>query len=177
MDSIATAELTKSLRAASGLSQRAFAELVGTSGPTVAAYESGAKEPRLSTLERMAEHTSLSLRIVAEPRDPGTRLRARRARRRLALAAATADAVAADVERARRLAHENLARASNVVGNNQAQQWIERWRSALAEGPDTIRRILLAPGPDGEDMRQMQPFAGLLDESARRAALAAADAL
>ena len=172
-----TAKFLKALRQETGLSQRAFAELVRTSGPTIAAYESGAKEPRLSTLERIASHARVSVRLRSEPRDRGDRARARRRRRLLALAAAIADAVARDYEQAVRLSEENLSRMASVVGDNQAIELLDEWRAVIPQGPAAVRSALLAPGPHGDDMRQMQPFSGLLDESARLAVLASTDAV
>ncbi len=165
----------RELRAASGLSQRAFAELVGTSGPTVAAYEAGSKEPRLSTLERMAANLDWQVEIRLLPAR-GSAQRARRARRSLALAAATARVVVREFPRAERVAHENLARMEAVVGDNRARAWISEWRVLLGQGPRAVQAMLLDRSPHGHDMRQMTPFAGLLTDEAREAALAVADA-
>lgn len=165
------------VRRETGLSQRAFAQLVGTSGSTIAAYESGAKEPRFSTLERLAHGADLDLRVVASPRNAGARLRARRRRRSLGLAAAIASEVRRDFPRARQVAAENLERMGAVVGANRSRQWLHEWETILGAGPEAVRSALLALGPEGHDLRQMQPFAGLLSEETRLAALAAADAV
>ena len=165
----------RELRAASGLSQRAFAELVGTSGPTVAAYEAGSKEPRLSTLERMAANLDWHVEIRLLPAR-GSAQRARRERRSLALAAATARVVVREFPRAERVARKNLARMERVVGDNQASAWIDEWRALLDQGPSAVEAMLLNRSPHGHDMRQMTPFAGLLTDEAREAALAVADA-
>lgn len=44
----------RDLRLRVGLTQAGLAELAGTSQPTIAAYESGAKTPNLNTLEAIA---------------------------------------------------------------------------------------------------------------------------
>jgi hypothetical protein len=111
------------------------------------------------------------------PNGRGAALRARRERRSLALAAATASVVAADFSAAQRRAEENLNRSEGVVGDNAARQWISEWRDVLDRGPDAVRRTLLDQSPHGHDMRQMTPFAGLLSDDERNAALAAVDAL
>jgi transcriptional regulator with XRE-family HTH domain len=159
------------------LSQRAFAELVGTSGPTVAAYEAGAKEPRLSTLQRMADVLDWRAELRLVPARGGPAQRARRERRSRAIAAATAQAVGGDFARARRVADENLARMEAVVGDNRARAWLEEWRALLEQGSGAVQSMLLDDSPHGHDMRQMTPFAGLLGDEARQAALAASDAL
>jgi transcriptional regulator with XRE-family HTH domain len=168
--------LLRGMRAEAGLSQRALAARSGTSGATVAAYESGAKEPRLSTLARLAAGAEMRVELRVLPAGRGARMRGRRERRSLALAAATAAAVEHDFAAAARLAAENLDRASVVVGDNAARRWIDEWRRALKRGPKAVRAALLDPSERGHDLRQMAPFAGLLSDEERTAALAAADA-
>ena len=175
-DRDSTAELLRRLRRESGLTQRAFAERVGTSGPAVAAYESGAKEPRLSTLDRMAASVACRVDVRIVPTGRGASLRRRRERRSLALAAATAAVVAANFPAARRLADENLKRAEDTVGDNASRRWLDEWQDVLSRGANAVRSALLDPTDHGHDMRQMTPFAGLLNDDERNAALAAADA-
>lgn len=176
VDDDSTAGLIRAIRSASGLSQRRLAEIAGTSGPTVAAYESGAKEPRLSTIQRLAGSVGLHVDLRVSPAGRGARQRARRERRSLALAAATTAAVERDFPTARRLAERNLDRADAQVGDNAASRWIEEWRHVLDHGAAAVRRTLLDPSDHGHDMRQMAPFAGLLTEGERAAALAVAGA-
>ena len=64
-----------------------------------------------------------------------------------------------------------------VVGDNQASAWIDEWRALLDQGPSSVEAMLLNRSPHGHDMRQMTPFAGLLTDEAREAALAVADAI
>lgn len=47
-----------------GITQEVWAELSGTSRPTLSAYENGRKSPQLSTVERMFEVLSLELSIT-----------------------------------------------------------------------------------------------------------------
>lgn len=174
--SIDAAEVLRDMRAEAGLSQRALAQRSGTSGPTVAAYERGTKEPRLSTLTRLAAGAGMRVEVRVLPADRGARQRGRRERRSLALAAATATAVERDFAAATRLADANLDRASAVVGDNASRAWIVEWRRILGRGPKAVRAALLDPGDRGHDLRQMSPFAGLLTDAEREAAMAAADA-
>jgi len=55
--------LIKLARMESGLTQRELALRAGTSQPTIAAYESGRKEPSLATLKRIVRGAGLELRI------------------------------------------------------------------------------------------------------------------
>src|SRR5882672_1709614 len=119
-----TAELVRQFRRSHHLSQREFAALAGTSGPTVAAYETGAKEPRLSTLDRLASAVGEVVEIRRLMADQGARQRRRRELRSLAVAAAVAAAVDRDLGRARALARANLDRASVSTGA-ACSRWIE----------------------------------------------------
>lgn len=165
------------IRQRTGLSQRSFAEVVGTSGPTIAAYESGAKEPRWSTLERIATETDLHLDVRLVEAGRGAKARARRERRSLAVAAVLASAVTRDFTRAKQLATTNLKRSSSVVGTNRGQRWLDEWRTILDRGPAAVRESLLDTTSHGHNMRQMHPFAGLLSDAEREAALTAVDAI
>lgn len=49
------------------LSQAALAKKMGTSQSTIARLESGAAKPSLSTLERFAKATGMTMRVVFEP--------------------------------------------------------------------------------------------------------------
>ena len=63
----------KTLRAArlgAGLTQAALAELTGTSQATIAAYESGRKEPRVTTLQRLLAATGHRITSTRPPRVP-----------------------------------------------------------------------------------------------------------
>ncbi|NBO26510.1 MAG: helix-turn-helix domain-containing protein [Actinobacteria bacterium] len=60
------ANLIAQAREQAGVTQDLWAELSGTSRPTLSAYENGRKSPQLSTVERMFE--VLSLELVAVPK-------------------------------------------------------------------------------------------------------------
>ena len=52
------------LRGLTGLTQAQLASAAGTSQPTIAAYESGRKSPRLTTLRRLAEAGGLEMALT-----------------------------------------------------------------------------------------------------------------
>jgi transcriptional regulator with XRE-family HTH domain len=75
---VRTAAVTlKALREESRVSLRELALRAGTSSATLSNYEQGRKEPRLSTLERIAEALGKSLELTVVP-DPQAELRGRR---------------------------------------------------------------------------------------------------
>ncbi len=61
--------LLLSARTRLGLSQTAFAELLGIAQPTLSAYESGRRQPTLPTLLRLLHHAGLDLRIELTEQD------------------------------------------------------------------------------------------------------------
>ena len=61
--------LLKSARLRLGLSQHAFADLLGVAQPTLSAYESGRRQPTLPTLLRLLARAGLELRLQLADRD------------------------------------------------------------------------------------------------------------
>jgi len=94
-------------RRRAGLSQAALAERTGTSQATISAYETGAKQPSISTLTRLLAATGHSLEITegAPVSQPSTRELRRRGG---ILAEVTALAEALPSRRRRRLDYPPL---------------------------------------------------------------------
>lgn len=67
-DQVAGAVLV-SARTRLGLSQTAFAELLGIAQPTLSAYESGRRQPTLPTLLRLLSRAGLDLRMELAEQD------------------------------------------------------------------------------------------------------------
>ena len=67
-DDIAGA-LLLSARLRTGLSQTAFADLIGVAQPTLSAYESGRRQPTLPTLLGMLARAGYELRLEVVERD------------------------------------------------------------------------------------------------------------
>lgn len=63
MDEQVAGSLLQSARLRLGLSQTAFAALLGIAQPTLSAYESGRRQPTLPTLLRMLASAGLELRF------------------------------------------------------------------------------------------------------------------
>jgi len=63
----AVAGLLIDARTRANLSQAQLAKKMGTSQSTIARLESGAAKPSLSTLERFAKATGMTMRVVFEP--------------------------------------------------------------------------------------------------------------
>lgn len=61
--------LLVSARSRLGLSQTAFAELMGIAQPTLSAYEAGRRQPTLPTLLRLLGRAGLDLRVELADQD------------------------------------------------------------------------------------------------------------
>ena len=61
--------LLRSARVQRGLSQTAFADLLGIAQPTLSAYEAGHRQPTVPTLLRLLERAGLELRMELAERD------------------------------------------------------------------------------------------------------------
>jgi transcriptional regulator with XRE-family HTH domain len=62
------AQTISEIRRRSGLGLRELARRAGTSHATLHAYESGAKEPRLETIARLADAAGFTLEVALAPR-------------------------------------------------------------------------------------------------------------
>jgi len=68
--SVDPAAIIKDARARAGLTQAALARAAGTSQPTLAAYESGAKSPSVRTLDKLVRAAGFSLDAVLHSAPP-----------------------------------------------------------------------------------------------------------
>ena len=76
-----------------------------------------------------------------------------------------------DLGPAREVAERNIERMRTSVRGSQAHGWLDEWQRLLAEpGPELIDAFL---GEDehSADLRQVSPFAGLLTQKERLAAI------
>lgn len=149
----------RELRRRAGLTQAQLAQAAGTSQPTIAAYESGAKSPTLRTLRRLAVAAGLEVEIVFVP--PMTR----EDRRSLELHRAIAEKLAQDPAAVRRIARRNLRRMS--AANPGARRLLRAWGCAL-DGPDRdLIDLVVDPRPRARELRHVTPFAGVLSAAER----------
>lgn len=93
-------------------------------------------------------------------------------RRSLWLAYAVAGRIVADPTNATRLARHNLERMQ-LSSRGQTRRWLDEWDRILAGPIDELLAALVSPSPKGRELRQNNPFAGLLSEHEREAVLAA----
>lgn len=76
-----------------------------------------------------------------------------------------------DLGEVRELAHRNIERLRGRAHGTQAQGWLDEW-SALVDGPPArLIDVFLGEDEHSIDLRQMSPFAGVLSDTERRAAI------
>ena len=149
----------RQLRSEAGVTQSDLAARAGTSQPTIALYESGTKSPTLATLQRLADSLGLELAVTFVPR------MTREDRRSLAYHSAVTGILkhspAVTLARAKR----NLEKAEEL--HPDAKNLWDRWRRWLRLPIHELISNMLDPGLEARDMRQVSPFAGILDASER----------
>lgn len=141
------------------MTQAELARAAGTSQPTIAAYESGRKSPTLQTLTRMARATGLDPVVSFVP------AMTREDRRSLALHRAIADRLIEEPRRVLDRAHRNLTLMWDR--SPHARGLLDEWREILSRPTDEIVEAMLDPGLRGRDLRQVTPFAGVLNAPER----------
>lgn len=158
-------DLMKEIRRESGLSLRDLGERAGTSAATLSYYASGKKEPRLSTLRRVADAAGLDLEISLVPRLTAAE------RRTLALHQAVAERLKADPDGVRRRARQNLEVIRQADHGGHGALYNDAW-SDLLEGPlDRLLPVLTGTDAASRRLRQSSPFAGILSDEERLAIL------
>lgn len=147
------------LRTCAGVTQQGLAQKAGTSQPTIALYESGAKSPSVSTLQRLAESLGLELVVDFVP------MLTREDRRSLAYHHAIAKIVRCNPQTTIRRAKRTLARLHK--DHPHAAELLDQWQIWLGLPIDELIARTLDPGMMARDMRQVTPFAGVLSARER----------
>ena len=149
------------LRAVMGVTQAQLAAVAGTSQPTIASYETGAKSPTWRTIVRAAEAAGVECYAWVGP------AMTRDQRRSLALHAAIAAELAARPESVLETARRNVSVMR--AANRGAEHLLEEWDRILQLPPRLVASRMLDPSDHGRDLRQVTPFAGVLDARSRAA--------
>ena len=174
--------LVRAERLRRGLDQRHVAELAGVGLSSVRRLEAGQGSTMRTTLAVLA---ALGLTLTVDGSDePATRRRApglpatpagltrREERTSWQLHRAVAGRLRMrDRERILATARTNLVVLRGNVRGPQAHAWLDRWQVAL-DGPTAdLIALMLSNEPEGVDLRQVSPFAGVLTQDERLATL------
>jgi len=71
------------------------------------------------------------------------------------------------------LAARNLRHLREVHPRGMTAHWLDRWQQVLDSGEDAVFSVLTSPSAEAAELRQNSPFAGVLSEEERAAALQA----
>jgi transcriptional regulator with XRE-family HTH domain len=151
--------LIRLLRSQTGVTQQKLAALAGTSQPTIALYESGAKSPTLATLQRLALALERELVATYVPR------MTREDRRSLAYHRTVAQKIATHPYVILKHAKQTLKKMR--CRHPTAKALFDRWYIWLRLPTDDLITKILDPGLTARDMRQVTPFAGILTPQER----------
>ncbi|WP_334144918.1 helix-turn-helix transcriptional regulator [Rhabdothermincola sp.] len=167
------ARLLAEARRRAGLSQRELAARAGTSRGTLAAYETGKRDPRLSTALRLLRECGASLvddeSVSVSASTPGTgqAARDRHEARSLALHAAIADQLRRDPATVLRHARANLDHLRAAHPDGSTSRLLGEWELLLGLPLEIIADVLVSPTPHARELRQTSPFAGVLPAKQR----------
>ena len=143
------------LRSCAGVTQQVLAVRAGTSQPTIALYESGVKSPTVATLQRLA--LSLGLELVVTFVPPLTREDHRSLIYHHALAKILRQDSVSTIKRAKRSLMKMRREHPGV------RPLFDRWQVWLDLPIEELTSRMLDPGMMAREMRQVTPFAGLLE--------------
>lgn len=160
---ISAAALLVSARRSAGLSQRELGRTAGTSGATIAAYEGGHKEPRLSTLQRLVEATGAKLILGVDSAGPfgvASPLTNEDCRS-LAFHRAVLRRLLDDPEGVRKKGLRNVA-TMRRANDGSAAVYLDDWDRLLLGTLEELIATLTSLDHHARDLRQVTPFAGVV---------------
>ncbi len=173
----------RTLRLSRGLDQRDLAEQAGVSTSALRRLESGQGSTMRTVLAVLAVlETPLTL-PGSEPQPPVRRRRVRSKTHGRPALERREERISLELHRAvaRRLRHDgpgvrakaraNLPKVESKVHGPQAADWVRQWRDALDGPTGELVDLLVRQDERGIDMRQVSPFAGVLTDDERAAAI------
>jgi transcriptional regulator with XRE-family HTH domain len=156
-----TAELVRTMRLNSGHTLRELARRAKTSAPALVDYEAGRHEPKLSTLQRIADAAGCDLIVEVRPQLTHPE------RRTLELHKLVAEKLRADpqnvVQRAK--ARIDVMRSRDPEGRSAS--YINTWDRLLSGPIDELEAAMTSTDQASRDLRQSSPFGGTLSDKER----------
>jgi DNA-binding XRE family transcriptional regulator len=149
------------LRAVVGMSQARLAATAGTSQPTVAAYESETKSPTWRTMVRASGAVGMACYPWVGP------AMTRDQQRSVLLHVAIATELATRPQHVIEVARHNLEVMRRAAPG--ARSLLDEWDDILRLPPTLVASRMLDPSDHGRDLRQVTPFATILDARSRAA--------
>ncbi len=144
-----------------GLTQGQLAERAATSRERINSYERGRVHPTADTLERVLNALGCELATVSAL--------TYEERRSLAVSEAVARRLVAEPEVVIAIARRNLERMRQAATHEHP--WLDVWQGLLDLGPAYLAMMLTSRDQFARDLRQSSPFAGVLTDDERVAAV------
>ena len=151
--------IVRRIRQLAELTQVELAGVANTSQSAIAAYESGAKTPSLRTVRRIASAVEMDVHLAPIP------ALTREERRSLALHERIAQRLREQPKETLAKARANLDQMRHL--HPHASRLFDEWQTVLALQPDEIAHVITDPGRRQRELRQVTPFAGVLDQAER----------
>ncbi|MBW3663389.1 MAG: helix-turn-helix domain-containing protein [Actinobacteria bacterium] len=141
-------ELLRDVRRRAAVSQRELAHRAGTSGPTVAAYETAAKVPRADTLVRLLRAAGHDL-TVSPARSRNDRF-----------VDLLCERIAARVASEPGLLEDARDALPRLAGRSA---WTDTWEALLDAGPEAVIGVLTSLDPAVRPLKTDTPLALVVD--------------
>jgi hypothetical protein len=116
------------------------------------------------------ERTTVS-EVAREALEHALRPRRPEERVQLELHRALLGKLIADYDEARTIVRRNLARSRSMVRGDLERGWVDEWSELLEGPPERMVDVFLGEDEHSIDLRQVSPFAGVLSEQERLAAI------
>lgn len=144
-----------------GLTQGQLAQRAATSRERINSYERGRVHPTADTLERVLNALGCELAAVSTL--------TYEERRSLAVSEVVARRLVAEPEAVIAVARRNIERMRAVASHEHP--WLDIWQGLLDLGPAYLAMMLTSKDQFARDLRQSSPFAGVLTDEERVAAV------
>jgi transcriptional regulator with XRE-family HTH domain len=158
---MASGTLITQRRETLGLTQGQLAERAATSRERINSYERGRVHPTADTLERVLNALGCELAAMSAL--------TYEERRSLAVSEAVAQRLVAEPEPVIAAARRNIGRMRKAATHEHP--WLDIWEGLLDLGPVYVAMMLTSKDQFARDLRQSSPFAGVLTDEERLAAV------
>jgi transcriptional regulator with XRE-family HTH domain len=149
------------MKANSGHTLRELARRAKTSAPALVDYEAGRHEPKLSTLQRIADAAGCDLIVEVRPRLTHPE------RRTLELHKLIAEKLRSDPESVIQRAKARIEVMRSRDSDGRSASYIDAWDRLLSGSIDELEAAMTSTDQASRDLRQSSPFGGTLSEDER----------
>ncbi len=156
-----TAELVRTMKLNSGHTLRELARRAKTSAPALVDYEAGRHEPKLSTLQRIADAAGCDLIVEVRPRLTHPE------RRTLELHKLVAEKLRADPQGVIQRAKARIDAMRSRDPEGRSASYINTWDRLLSGSIDELEAAITSTDQASRDLRQSSPFDGTLSDEER----------